>query len=146
MAPRMHAEAANGPPHHDGWVAPGFEEVRDEFERNFAERGEIGAAVAAYWRGEKVVDLWGGRRTPTGDEPWNENTMVVVISITKGLAAMTVAVANARGWIDYDAPVARLLARVRAERQRAGSPCASCSVTRPGLVWLDEPLHDRGSA
>lgn len=42
--------------HVDGLVAPGFEEVRTEFERNFAERGEIGAAVAAYWRGEKVVD------------------------------------------------------------------------------------------
>ena len=30
-----------------GTVAPGFEQVRDEFERNFALRGEIGAAVAA---------------------------------------------------------------------------------------------------
>jgi hypothetical protein len=44
--------------HVDGLVAPGFEDVRAEFERNFTERGEIGAAVAAYWRGEKVVDLW----------------------------------------------------------------------------------------
>jgi hypothetical protein len=35
-----------------GFVAPGFEEVRAEFERNFEERGEIGAAVAAYWRDE----------------------------------------------------------------------------------------------
>jgi hypothetical protein len=65
-----------------GLVAPGFEEVRAEFERNFAERGEIGAAVAAYWRGEKVVDLWGGRRTPDGDQPWNEDTVVVVMSST----------------------------------------------------------------
>jgi hypothetical protein len=64
--------------HVDGSVAPGFEEVRTEFERNFAERGEIGAAVAVYWRGEKVVDLWGGRRTCEGDAPWNQNTMVVV--------------------------------------------------------------------
>ena len=93
--------------HVAGFVAPGFEEVRAEFERNFAERGEIGAAVAAYWHGEKVVDLWGGRRTPDGDAPWNEDTMVVVMSTTKGLAAMTLAVANARGWLDYDAPVAR---------------------------------------
>jgi hypothetical protein len=38
--------------HIEGLVAPGFEEVRTEFERNFVERGEIGAAVAAYWRGE----------------------------------------------------------------------------------------------
>jgi hypothetical protein len=30
----------------DGYSAPGFEEVRTEFARNFAERGEIGAAVA----------------------------------------------------------------------------------------------------
>lgn len=40
-------------------MASGFEKVREEFERNFAERDEIGAAVAAYWRGEAVVDLWG---------------------------------------------------------------------------------------
>jgi CubicO group peptidase (beta-lactamase class C family) len=90
----------------DGSVAPDFEEVRTEFERNFSERGDIGAAVAAYWRGEKVVDLWGGRRTPDGDAPWNQDTMVVVQSVTKGLSAMTLAVANARGWLDYEAVVA----------------------------------------
>ena len=93
--------------HVGGLVAPGFEEVRTEFERNFAERGEIGAAVAAYWHGEKVVDRWGGRRTPESDARWNEDTMVVVMSTTKGLSVMTLAVANARGWLDYDAPVAR---------------------------------------
>ena len=31
-----------------GWVASGFEDVRLVFERNFAERDEIGAAVGAY--------------------------------------------------------------------------------------------------
>ena len=76
-------------PHIDGMVAAGFEEVRAEFEKNFKERGEIGAAVAAYVHGEKIVDLWGGRRSPKGDDPWTEDTMVVVMSTTKGLAAMT---------------------------------------------------------
>jgi CubicO group peptidase (beta-lactamase class C family) len=89
-----------------GSVAPGFEDVRTAFERNFAERGEIGAAVAAYWCGEKVVDLWGGYRTPERDAPWEADTMVAVASITKGLAAMTLALANSRGWLDYDSPVA----------------------------------------
>ena len=56
--------------HIDGVVASGFDDVRTEFERNFAERGDIGAAVAAYWRGEKVVDLWGGRRTKRGSSFW----------------------------------------------------------------------------
>ena len=123
----------------NGFVAPGFEEVRAEFERNFAERGEIGAAVAAYWRGEKVVDLWGGRRTPEGDAPWNEDTMVVVMSTTKGLAAMTLALANARGWLDYDAPVARYWPEF-AQNGKATVTVRQLLGHEAGLVLLDEPL------
>jgi len=123
-----------------GGVAPGFEAVRDEFERNFAERGEIGAAVAAYWRGEKVVDLWGGRRTPTGPEPWNEDTMVLVHSTTKGLAAMTIAVANSRGWIDYEAPVAEYWPEF-AENGKGTVTVRQLLGHQAGLVWIDEPLH-----
>ncbi|HEU5260222.1 MAG TPA: serine hydrolase [Gemmatimonadales bacterium] len=122
-----------------GMVAPGFEEVRAEFERNFAERGEIGAAVAAYWRGEKVVDLWGGRRTPDGDAPWKEATMVVVNSTTKGLAAMTLAVANARGWLDYEAPVARYWPEF-AQNGKATVTVRQLLGHEAGLVLLDEKL------
>ena len=125
---------------HGGFVAPGFEEVRDEFERNFAERGEIGAAVAAYWRGEKVVDLWGGRRTLSGQAPWNEDTMVVVNSTTKGMAAMTVAVANSRGWIDYDAPVADYWPEF-AQNGKATITVRQLLSHEAGLVWIDEPLR-----
>ena len=122
-----------------GQVAEGFEEVRVEFERNFVERGEIGAAVSAYWRGEKVVDLWGGRRSPTGDEPWDEDTMVVVFSGTKGVSAMTVALANARGWLDYDAPISRYWP----EFAQAGKEAITVRQLlghEAGLVWLDEEL------
>ena len=123
----------------DGFVAPGFEAVRAEFERNFAERGEIGAAVAAYWRGEKVVDLWGGRRTPNGDAPWNEDTMVAVMSTTKGLAAMTLAIANARGWLDYDAPVARYWPEF-AVKGKGTITVRQLLGHEAGLVLLDEQL------
>ena len=122
-----------------GFVSPGFEEVRVEFERNFAERGEIGAAVAAYWRGEKVVDLWGGSRTPNGGEPWNEDTMVVVNSTTKGLSAMTLALANARGWLDYDAPVARYWPEF-AQNGKAAITVRQLLGHEAGLVLLDENL------
>jgi CubicO group peptidase (beta-lactamase class C family) len=122
------------------WVAEGFEEVRREFERNFAERGEIGAAVAAYWRGEKVVDLWGGRRSPNGGKPWNEDTMVLVNSTTKGLAAMTIAVANSRGWIDYGAPVAEYWPEF-AQNGKEAITVRQLLSHEAGLVWLDEPLH-----
>ncbi len=125
--------------HVDGLVAPGFEEVRTEFERNFAERGEIGAAIAAYWHGEKVVDLWGGRRTPDSDEPWNEDTMVVVNSTTKGLSAMTLAVANARGWLDYDAPVVRYWPEF-AQNGKSSVTVRQLLGHEAGLVLLDEKL------
>ena len=135
----MCVEAMATTMHADGLVAPGFERVRTEFERNFAERGEIGAAVAAYWRGEKVVDLWGGRRTPRGDAPWNQDTMVVVQSTTKGLSAMTLAVANARGWLDYDAPVARYWPEF-AQNGKAGITVRQLLGHEAGLVLLDEKL------
>jgi CubicO group peptidase (beta-lactamase class C family) len=122
-----------------GFVAPGFEGVRAEFERNFRERDEIGAAVAAYWRGEKVVDLWGGRRTPDGEEPWERDTMVVVMSTTKGMAAMTLAVANARGWLDYDAPVARYWPEF-AQNGKEAVTVRQLLGHEAGLVLLDEEL------
>jgi CubicO group peptidase (beta-lactamase class C family) len=123
----------------NGHVAPGFEAVRDEFERNFARRGEIGAAVAAYWRGQKVVDLWGGRRAPGGTEPWNEDTLVVVASTTKGLSAMTLAVANSRGWLDYDAPVARYWPEF-AQNGKQAVTVRQLLAHEAGLVLIDEKL------
>ena len=89
-----------------GRVAPGFEEVQAEFGRNFAERGEVGAACAAYHEGEKVVDLWGGCCKARRRTPWQEDTLVLVFSATKGLAAMTLALAHSRGRLDYDERVA----------------------------------------
>ena len=137
----MQSTAIDGPQARvSGFVAPGFEEVRAEFERNFDERGEIGAAVAAYWRGEKVVDLWGGRRTPEGDAPWNEDTLVVFMSSTKGLAAMTLALANSRGWLDYDAPVARYWPEF-AQNGKADVTVRQLLGHEAGLVLLDEQLR-----
>ncbi len=126
-------------PHVDGMVAPGFEEVRARFERNFARRGEIGAAVAAYWRGSKVVDLWGGRRAPRGEAPWHQDTMVAVMSTTKGMSAMTLAIANSRGWLDYDAPVARYWPEF-AQNGKGAVTVRQLLGHEAGLVLLDEEL------
>src|SRR5437588_608176 len=90
----------------DGFVEQGFEPVRAAFEANFARRRELGAACAAYHRGRLVVDLWGGVRDAGRRAPWQRDTLVMVYSTSKGLAAMTLAVAHSRGWLDYDAPVA----------------------------------------
>ncbi|MCG3184062.1 MAG: hypothetical protein ICCCNLDF_02174 [Planctomycetes bacterium] len=133
----MNPAAANGQV--QGRVAPGFEQVREEFERNFSQRGEIGAAVAVYWRGEKVVDLWGGRRSPYADEPWLEDTLVVVYSTTKGVSALTLALANARGLLDYDQPIARYWPEF-AQNGKADVTVRQLLGHEAGLVWTDEDL------
>jgi CubicO group peptidase (beta-lactamase class C family) len=120
-----------------GVVAPGFEGVREQFVRNFAERGDVGAAVAAYWHGRTIVDLWGGSRLWDGDAPWNEDTLIVVHSTTKGMAAMTLAVAHARGWLDYDAPVARYWPEF-AQHGKSDITVRQLLGHQAGLAWLDE--------
>jgi CubicO group peptidase (beta-lactamase class C family) len=65
-------------------------------------RQELGAACCVYYCGEKVVDLWGGIRDKATGEPWEEDTMVLIFSTTKGLAAMSMALAHSRGWLDYE--------------------------------------------
>jgi CubicO group peptidase (beta-lactamase class C family) len=90
-----------------GTAAPRFASVREEFERNFAERGEVGASVCVTVDGETVVDLWGGIADPDTQVPWNEDTLVLVWSCTKGATALCAHILAARGVIDLHAPVAR---------------------------------------
>jgi CubicO group peptidase (beta-lactamase class C family) len=88
-----------------GTVSSGFEALREVFKQNLLHRGELGGACCAFYRGKKVADLWGGIRDRVTGAPWNQDTMVLVHSATKGLAAMALAVAHSRGWLDYERPV-----------------------------------------
>ncbi len=90
-----------------GDVRSGFEPVRSAFVENFSRRKELGGACCVYLNGERVVDLWGGVREAASGAPWEEDTMVLVYSLTKGMSAMTLALAHSRGWIDYEERVAR---------------------------------------
>lgn len=85
-----------------GFVKAGFEAVQEAFIENFTRRHEVGAACCVYYRGEKVVDLWGGVRSKASGEPWETDTMVLVYSATKGLSALALALAHSRGLLDYD--------------------------------------------
>jgi CubicO group peptidase (beta-lactamase class C family) len=98
-----------------GAVAPGFEPVRDEFERNFVERGEVGAACCVYRGGEPVVDLWGGTTTVAGGAPYTQHTLQMVASATKGALAIVAHRLAERGVLDLDAPVARYWPEFAAE-------------------------------
>ena len=87
-----------------GSVAPGFDAVAEAFATNFTERGEVGAAFAAWVDGRLVADLWGGEARP--GVPWESGTMVPVFSTTKGPTTLAVQVLAERGAIGVDRPVA----------------------------------------
>ena len=85
-----------------GDVDEGYGKVADAFRANFAACREVGAAIAVYRNGVKVVDLWGGYRDGITKAPWQHDTMVNMFSTTKGVAALVVALAVSRGLFGYD--------------------------------------------
>ena len=88
-----------------GTVAPGFEKVRDVFQRNFDEGIEVGAACSAVVDNELVVDLWGGHAEPRTEREWDADTIVNVFSTTKGVASIAVLHAASHGLFSFDDPV-----------------------------------------
>ena len=138
MAIAIHAPTA---PVQD-FVAPGFEPVRRAFIENFVRRGEVGGACCAYHHGRKVVDLWGGVRNRMTGEFWERDTMVIVYSATKGLAAMTLAIAHSRGWLDYEAPVCTYWPEF-AQQRKDRITVRQLLAHQAGLYMLDEPLDRR---
>ena len=80
-----------------GDVEVGYGKVADAFRANIAGGREIGAAVAVYRDGTKVVDLWGGYRNGLSQAPWQHDTIVNMYSTTKGVASLAVAVAASCG-------------------------------------------------
>jgi CubicO group peptidase (beta-lactamase class C family) len=123
----------------EGHVSAGFEAVRDAFAENFSLRHELGGACCVYHRGEKVVDLWGGVRNKTTGEPWEEDTMVLVYSATKGLAAMTLAVAHSRGWLDYEQRICTYWPEF-AQQGKEAITVRQLLAHQAGLFALDQPV------
>jgi CubicO group peptidase (beta-lactamase class C family) len=122
-----------------GHVSAGFEAVRDAFVENFSRRHELGGACCVYVRGQKVVDLWGGVRNKSTGEPWQEDTMVVVYSATKGMAAMTLAVAHSRGWLDYEERVCTYWPEF-AQHGKENITVRQLLAHQAGLFAFDEPV------
>jgi CubicO group peptidase (beta-lactamase class C family) len=60
----------------------------EAFERNFRERGEIGASVSVFVGEEEVANFSQGHLDREGTRPWDAETLAPVWSATKGPAAI----------------------------------------------------------
>ncbi|MFT5444247.1 MAG: CubicO group peptidase (beta-lactamase class C family), partial [Myxococcota bacterium] len=88
----------------EGYIHPDFWRTAQTFEKIMPRKGNGGAALCVYHRGEKVVDIWGGTRDDDGN-PWLGDTLALSYSTTKGVASTLIHILADRGLIDYDAPV-----------------------------------------
>lgn len=122
-----------------GSVASGYEAVRDAFANNFAEHGDVGAAVAVYADGRKVVDLWGGIADKRTGKPYAEDTLQLVFSSTKGVTALVINLLAQRGLLDLDAPVTEYWPEFGASG-KGNVPVRWLLSHKVGLPYIDAPL------
>jgi CubicO group peptidase (beta-lactamase class C family) len=122
-----------------GFIAPGFAGVRDAFAGNFDNGSEVGAAFSAYHRGQKVVDLWGGVADIDTGALWQEDSMVLVFSTTKGATALCANMLAERGELDVEAPVSRYWPEF-ADAGKQDMPVSYLLTHEAGLAWIDDAM------
>ena len=111
-----------------------FLRVKEEFTRNFAERGEVGAAVHVIVDGTTVVDLAGGWRDAERRRHWELGTLVDFYSVGKPFLALLALQLVDEGRIALDdpsrprGPSSRPAAR---RGPRSATPCATVPRYRP---------------
>lgn len=116
-----------------------FQGVRAAFERNFAERGDIGAAVSVTVGNRTVVDLWGGWLDASRQRPWQRESIVNVWSVGKAVTALCLLRLVDQGRVDLDAPVGRYWPEF-AQAGKAALPVRQLLNHQAGLPAVRKPL------
>ncbi|MBL8381974.1 MAG: beta-lactamase family protein [Burkholderiales bacterium] len=91
-----------------GHCAEAFAPVRDAFAASLADGFALGACVAVVRDGAAVVDLWAGHRDAARRLPWEADTLVCMMSVSKAIAATCVLRLADQGRLDLEWPVARV--------------------------------------
>ncbi len=84
-----------------------FEPLRELFTSNLNTGVDLGASLAITIDGEFAVDLWGGWADEARTRPWRDDTITLVYSTTKMMAALAALILVDRGELDLNAPVAK---------------------------------------
>jgi CubicO group peptidase (beta-lactamase class C family) len=122
-----------------GRYEDGFEPLARTFADQLADGSEVGAGLTVYQHGRPVVNVWGGLACVATGRPWEEDSRIVVFSVTKGLAAMAMLLLAECGAFEWDAPVATYWPGF-ARGGKQGISVRTLLNHRAGLSALDRPL------
>lgn len=89
-----------------GEVAPGFEGVVDRYKEIFEQGIEKNSQMCIYYKGKKVVDVWGEVPGYRKDSKFCGDTLMDIFSSGKNLGAIMMAILHDKGLLDYSAKVA----------------------------------------
>ncbi|CAF3102955.1 unnamed protein product [Rotaria sp. Silwood2] len=121
-------------------VASGWESVRAKFEQNLVDGVDVGACLCVHHLGECVVNLSGGWRDgKTKKEPYTPDTLQLIFSTSKGIAAAAAALCVESGWLDYQAPVAKYWPEF-AVNGKENISVSDVLAHRAGLPCVDQQL------
>ncbi|HEY8961089.1 MAG TPA: serine hydrolase domain-containing protein, partial [Luteolibacter sp.] len=118
-------------------------EVVECFERNFRERGELGASVSVWWNGVEILSEAQGWREKTKARPWTPDTLVPVYSATKGPAAATLLMALELRGLSPKTPVREVWPAFPVEASFArllSHQCGLAALDRRASVWDHEEV------
>lgn len=121
----------------EGMVAPGFERVRDLYEKNMHTLKERNTQLCVYFKGEQVVDLWG---SAIGDDDFDGNTLANVFSSGKSFEALAMASLVNQGLLDYEMRVTHYWPEFGARGKQA-TTVADLLRHEGGIAALEVPLN-----
>jgi CubicO group peptidase (beta-lactamase class C family) len=116
-----------------------FAPVRDEFVRNFTERGELGAALCVMFDGVSVIDLAGGWADPAQETTWDPDTVVDYYSVGKAFLALLALRQVDRGAMGLDDPIVSVWPEFGAAGKE-GATLRHALCHRAGVPAIREPL------
>jgi CubicO group peptidase (beta-lactamase class C family) len=124
----------------DGLCDTRFARVREAFDTNFRERGDVGAAIAVTVGGQPVVDLWGGWLDEARTRPWTRDSILNVWSVGKAVTAVCLLRLIEQGRVELEAPVARYWPEF-AQAGKAELPVRLLFNHQAGLPAIAKPLE-----
>lgn len=129
-----------------GFCDEKFSKVQEEFEKNFTDRGDIGASFACTIEGEFVIDTWGGHKDDAKTEAWESDTICNVYSTTKTMTFLSALVLADRGELDLQAKVSKYWAEFAANGKEnvtvAHFLCHAAGVPGMSRVFEAEEMYD----
>ncbi|MBV1879459.1 MAG: beta-lactamase family protein [Pseudomonadales bacterium] len=101
----------------NGTTSTQFSSVKNTFADLWREI-EIGASLCVFYKGQKVIDLWGGFSDKKMQFEWQADTLVNIYSTGKGMASLAFAILVDQGHVQYTDQVCKYWPEFGAENKQ----------------------------